>query len=49
MEKKGNTVEKRGHWTEVQVKAAIDNVLSNKMLVRQAIEAYSVPQSSLHD
>jgi hypothetical protein len=29
--------------------AAIDNVLSNKMSVRQASEAYSVPKSLLHD
>jgi hypothetical protein len=49
MEKKGNTTGKRGHWTEAQMKAAIDNVLSNKMSVRQASEPYSVPQSSLHD
>ena len=31
------------------MKAAINNVLSNKMSVRQASEAYSVPKSSLHD
>jgi predicted DNA-binding protein YlxM (UPF0122 family) len=49
MEKKGNTAGKRGHWTEAQIKATIDNVLSNKMSVRQASEAYSVPESSLYD
>jgi hypothetical protein len=48
-EKKGNTAGKRGQWTEVQKKAAIDNIRSKKMSVRPASEAYSVPKSSLHD
>jgi hypothetical protein len=38
-EKKGNTAGKRGHWTEAQMKAAVDNVRSKKMSVRQASEA----------
>jgi hypothetical protein len=48
MEKKGNTAGKRGHWTEAQMKTATDNVRSNKMSVRRASEAYSVPKSLLH-
>jgi hypothetical protein len=48
-EKKGNTAGKRSHWTEAQIKAAISNVRSNKMSVRQASETYSIPKSSLHD
>jgi hypothetical protein len=49
MEKKGNIAGKRGHWTEAQMKAVTDNVRSKEMSVRRASEAYSVPNSSLHD
>jgi hypothetical protein len=45
-EKKGNTCRK---WTEAQMKAAIHNVRSKNMSVRQASEAYSVHKPSLHD
>jgi hypothetical protein len=48
MEKKGNIVGKQGHWTEAQIKAAIDKVQS-KISIRRASEACSVPKSSLHD
>ncbi|KAJ4446144.1 hypothetical protein ANN_12837 [Periplaneta americana] len=40
---------KKGCWTEENMKHAMNDVLMGKISIREAVRMYGVPKSSLHD